>query len=106
MVNSRSQPSFPPLYDANAPGNGPMPPGATGPAGFGRLGGNALLGRSSYGRDGRENSSNYGFPNMGNPYHSPGPSFNQGAGGYQQAANNYSPMHDQQSYGYNHGMPR
>ncbi|KAF9737181.1 hypothetical protein PMIN06_011526 [Paraphaeosphaeria minitans] len=106
LVNSRSQPSLPPFYDASGTGNGPHPSVSSGPTGFGRFGSNTLLGRPPYGRDGRENSSSYAFPNMGNPYHSPGASFNHGAGGYPQPPNNYPPMHEQQGYGYNQVLPK
>lgn len=106
LVNSRSQPSFPPFYDASGSGNGPHPSHPSAPTGFGRFGTNTLLGRAHYGRDGRENNSSYAFPNMGNPYHSPGPPFNQGAGGYPQPSNNYAPMHEQQPYGYNQALPK
>ncbi|KAF2448677.1 hypothetical protein P171DRAFT_428718 [Karstenula rhodostoma CBS 690.94] len=101
LVNPRSQPSLPPFYDPSGPANGP-----SAPTGFGRFGTNTLLGRTPYGRDGRENNSSYGFPNMGNPYHSPGASFNHGTGGYPQPPNNYAPMHDQQPYGYNQVLPK
>lgn len=65
-----------------------------------------MSGRPPYGRDGRENSS-YTYADMGNPYHSPGASFSQGAGGYPQPPNNYSPMQTHQSpYGYNQALPK
>ncbi|KAJ4356418.1 uncharacterized protein N0V89_004451 [Didymosphaeria variabile] len=107
FVNSRSQPSFPPFYDANGPGNGPIPPVPSGPPGFGRFGNNTQLGRTAYGRESRENSS-YAFPNTGNPYHSAGTPFINayGGGGYQQPMNNYPSVHDQQAYGYNQSLPK
>ncbi|KAK7189679.1 hypothetical protein DPSP01_005743 [Paraphaeosphaeria sporulosa] len=106
LVNSRSQPSLPPFYDLSGPGNDSHPPVLSGPTGFGRFGNNTLLGRPPYGRDGRENNSSYPFPNMGNPYHSPGGSFGHGAGGYPQPPSNYPPMHDQQPCGYNQVLPK
>lgn len=98
LPNSRSQPSLPGYYDGNGSGHGPMPPVPSGA--FGRYGANGQVGRSSYGRESREN---HGFPNTGNPYHSPGGSFNNayGTGGYQPPFNVYSPMSEQaQMQGY------
>ncbi|KAL1606569.1 hypothetical protein SLS60_003974 [Paraconiothyrium brasiliense] len=103
LVNSRSQTSFPPFYDPNSPA---APPGPLGPPGFGRFGNNTQLGRTAYSRESRENSS-YAFPSIGNPYHSAGAPFpNAYGGGYQQPMNNYPSVHDQQSYGYNQGLPK
>ncbi|KAF1972395.1 hypothetical protein BU23DRAFT_162751 [Bimuria novae-zelandiae CBS 107.79] len=96
LPNSRSQPAFPPFYEANH-------------SAFGRYAANNQPARSSYGRDNREN--NPGVPTTtGNPYHSPGHSFNNGYGGAYQNSfnNNFSPMHDQpHPYGgYNQGFPK